>query len=372
MKKIFKQIIIFSFFLICSSYAYADASNPRIGYVGPVFGKWGKELEILPQYSLIITGCDSKGKEISYIKSKNPKSIILCYVSVTVLMLKDKRMRSELWLHMPNTSQPIPLWSGNIPNQTLSEVNEIIIKEARDTIESRPQADGIFLDTFIEGRIIRGVLKGLKGTADADGDGRADEPKNFDEAWNSGLIQIVKNIRAIKPEMIIVGNGTPDIAYDLLNGAEFEDKLNYLADYGTKGLDTNITADKLLNSYQKWESAPTKPHVILFADTPDVGVIKNPQQMKRYYRCFALMGEGYTALKSKGKILEEDWFPNWNINLGAPLEPVQKLEGYWIRKFEHGTVYVNPYSKPVTLKYKDLEFLLSAYDGKIILEEILF
>jgi len=344
-----------------------------------------EQLDFLSRYSLIVVGETAlqAQKELSYIKSKNPNLIILYYISVRGMNPNEKDMRSEFWLCDP-AGQFISPWPGRyLPNQALPEVNKLIIEKARKAL-MEPQIDGIFLDSFSQT-----ITYLNNGQLDADRDGTPDDPQRLNKAWATGLLRIAHGIRAIKSGVIIMANGWSPLnfAYDVLNGVLFEDQLNRMEDIGNgKRKGSPIIANELLAAYQKWQSVPNMPHITAFVDGG--GAMQNPWewaklsnkskgelinnarsniQMMRLNLCFTLMGEGYAAF-DYGTVArgQKWWFPEWDIKLGVPIEPMQKLDGYWQRKFEHGVVYVNPYPKPVRIKNDKDELFLNPFDGKIV------
>lgn len=358
-----------------------DASYPRIAGFGPL-GTWTskKELDFLSRYSLLICGCDNVPEKLLYLKSKNPNLIILYYISATINSLKNPKMRPEFWLRDPKGQLIQPRADSYVGNQTLPEVNELIIKRAQEILNALPQLDGFYIDDFTPG-----IGHINNGQIDADGDGKKDKRGKLDKAWIEGLLRIVHGIKAIRQGVIVIGNGGGPLkfGYDVLNGVVFENLMRTVQYEGRHG--SPDTADKLLTAYQRWGGIPSVPRVILITD--GAGNIHYPKEwqklsherkielrnlasknirLMRLNLGFTLMGDGYAAFNfghvSQG---ERWWYPEWDIKIGMPLGPVQKLDGYWMRKFKHAVVYVNPYPEPVQIKDNNKEFLLPAFDGKI-------
>jgi hypothetical protein len=387
--RIKKTLFLFIIFLLIIFFdsALGNISYPRIANFFGTNLKTGmskEQLDFISRYSLIVIGGSSlhAEKELSYIKSKNPQMLVLYSISVRGIDLKEKEMRSELWLHDPE-GQLVSPWPGRyLPNQVLPEVNKLIIEKARKALMV-PQIDGIFLDSFSET-----ITYINKGQLDSDRDGKPDDPIKLNKDWAAGLLRIAYGIRAIKPGIIIMANGWAPLnfAYNVLNGILFEDQLKRLEDISNKSLGSINIADDLLTAYQKWQNVPNFPHITAFVDGG--GVMQDPwdwsklsnkskgelinnarsnTQMMRLNLCFTLMGEGYAAF-DYGTVArgQKWWFPEWDIKLGAPIEPMQKLDGYWQRKFEHGVIYVNPYPKPVQIKEDKNDLFLLPFDGKII------
>jgi hypothetical protein len=372
--------------LIFVNIANGEILSPRIAnfYGANIKPGMSKEqLDYLSRYSLIVGGIRAYGveKEISYIKSKNPKIIILQYISVLAIASDENGMRSELWMHDPSGNL-VSMWPGRyLPNQTLQEMNNLIIEKARNALARFPQIDGIFLDSYIPS-----ISYKNKGRLDADGSGKATDPVELDRKWAEGLIRIAKGIRAIRGNIIIMANGWGpiNIAHDELNGILFEDQLNRLQDIGTgKRKGRQDFADYLLESYHKWLNVPNVPHITTFVDGG--GMINDPvewnkipdqnknqliksaslnEQNMRFNLFFTLMNDGYNAF-DYGTVArgQKWWFSEWNIDLGKPLYVMEKGEGYWYRKFEKGVVYVNPYNTEAHFEINTIKYRLLPFDG---------
>lgn len=349
-------------------------------------GMTKEQLDFLAKYSLIVTSLKESGvdKEISYIKSKNPKIIILQYISVREMSIDEKGMSPNLWMHDPGGKLISP-WPGKyMPNQTRQEMNNLTIAKARNALAKFPQLDGIFLDSFTQS-----ISYLNKGQVDADGSGRATNPPELDKKWIEGLIRIARGIRAIRKNIIIMANGWEpiDFAYDELNGILFEDQLSRLQDISTaakKG--SQHFADYLLNYYHKWMNVPNVPRITTFVDgggqitdpgewntIPDVirnNLIKSAslnESKMRFNLFFSIMDDGYAAF-DYGTVArgQKWWFPEWSIDLGKPLDVMQKGEGYWYRRFAKGVVYVNPYKDEAHFKLEGIDFSLPPFDGTYI------
>jgi hypothetical protein len=385
--KVFTFLVLAS--IILGNIAYGEILSPRIAnfYGANIKPGMSKEqLDILSRYSLIVGGIRTYGveKEISYIKSKNPKILFLMYISVRGIAPDEKGMRPELWMHDPS-GKLVSTWPGSyLPNQTRQEMNNLIIEKARNALAKYPQLDGIFLDSYTPD-----ISYLNKGQLDADGSGKATDPAELNRKWAEGLIRIAKGIRAIRQNIIIMANGWGpiNIAYDELNGILFEDQLGRLQDIGTgakKGRQN--FADYLLESYHKWMNVPNVPRMTTFVDGG--GMINDPVEWKkipdqtknqllknasfnerkmRFNLYFSLMDDGYAAF-DYGTVArgQKWWFSEWNIDLGKPLDVMKKEEGYWYRRFENGVVYVNPYHKEAQFEINNIKYGLPPFDGKFI------
>jgi len=347
-------------------------------------GMTAEKLDFLAKYQLIVGGVDlGATNELARLKAKNPSLIALHYISVRGQPEKNPLMKDGFWLLDPS-GQRIAPWPGRaLPNQTLPEVNDVMVRMAREALERMPQLDGIFLDSYY-----RQIAHMKKGRLDADRDGKADDAAQLNDAWTTGLLRVARGIRTLRPNLIVMANGGApiDFAYEELNGVLFEDQLTFLEEAGKgKRPQFKRSADELLAAYQKWESVPHRPHVTALVDGG--GDIANPWEWEklpwkektaliekarhneprmRFNLCFALMGDGYAAFDyhttSRG---HHWWFTEWDTKLGRPRDPMQKHEGYWMREFDGATVFVNPFKEPATVK-EGGGFVLAPFDGKLV------
>jgi len=381
MKKAFFMLLL-ALPLMGASLPYPRLANFYNGQFRP--GASTETLDQLARYHLIVCTFNADAsRELDYIKRKDPNVIVLHYVSVRGQSPKNPLMKDNYWLRSPTGEQVSP-WPGRcLPNQTLPEVNDVMIAMAREALQRMPRLDGIFLDSYY-----RHISHMNKGQLDADRDGRADDPAKLDEVWMNGLLRVARGVRALRPNLIVMANGGApvDFGYEELNGVLFEDQLFGLEKRAAASRSgKQRTADDLLAAYQKWESVLHQPHVTALVDGG--GEVNNPwewnklapeekqklTQQARYNRrrmrfnlCFALMGDGYAAFDyhttSRGQLW---WFPEWDAKLGRPRGPMQKRDGYWLREFDGTTICVNPYAQPATVK----EFggaTLPGFDGMIV------
>jgi hypothetical protein len=343
-----------------------------------------EELDFLARYHLIVGGLDLRAtRELAQLKAANPDLIVLHYISVRGQSTRNALMKETYWLVDP-AGTPVAPWPNRfLPNQTLPEVNNVMVRMAEDALQRMPQLDGIFLDSYY-----RQIAHMNQGRLDANRDGKTDDPEWLNAEWASGLLRVARGVRALRPGLIVMANGgSPiDFAYDELNGVLFEDQLAYLADAAAgKRKRFRFTADDLLAAYQRWDGVTNKPHVTAFVDGG--GEVNNPWewerldaaekadliqkarqnlQRMRFNLCFVLMGDGYAAFDyhtvARG---QHWWFPEWDIKLRNPRRPMEKRSAYWRREFEGAAVYVNPYPQAAAVK-EDHEFVLQPFDGRIV------
>jgi Hypothetical glycosyl hydrolase family 15 len=347
-------------------------------------GATQEELDFLAKYSLIVGGLDLRAKpELARLKAANPELLVLHYISVRGQSLRNPLMKDGFWLDDPAGRHVAPWPNRALPNQTLPEVNDVMVRMAADALERLPQLDGIFLDSYY-----RQIAPLNGGKLDANHDGKADDPEWLNAAWEAGLLRVARGVRALRPGLIVMANGGRpiDFAFDELNGILFEDQLTYLAWTAAGKLKRfRFTADDLLAAYQRWEAVKHKPHVTAFVDGG--GDVNNPWewnkldaagkerqiekarqnvQRMRFNLCFVLMGDGYAAFDYHTTARGQHWwFPEWDMRLRQPRGPTEKREAYWRREFEGATVYVNPYPQPASIK-ENKGFVLPSFDGRIV------
>lgn len=366
----------------------ADAPYPRIAnfYNGQFrAGASTETLDQIARYDLIVVTFNSDAsRELDYVKQKNPHAIVLHYISVRGQPTKNPLMKEGYWLRSPDGQQVAPWPNRMLPNQTLPEVNDVMVEMARQALGRIPRLDGIFLDSYYHH-----ISHMNKGQLDADGDGKADDRATLDEAWKNGLLRVARGVRALRADWIVMANGGApiDFAYEELNGILFEDQLFHLEKQRPEGPARGGSQRRpgdLLAAYRRWESVPHQPHVTAFVDGG--GEINNPwkwnelpreekakltddarknERRMRFNLCFTLMGDGYAAFDYHTTSRGHLWsFPEWDAKLGAPRGPMRQCDGYWLREFEAATVCVNPFPKPAAVK-ECADVPLPAFDGMI-------
>jgi hypothetical protein len=342
---------------------------------------------IADHYSLVYTASnaryDETGQRVAEgeadllsLKEKNPDLLALgCYRTLQRTISEEDSLRNICGV-------PYKPWDNQyLVNRTLTYLNSgISINEtqcitalndhddfaAPDTI-----LDSIFLDSFTY-PISNGVAGVSVDAVDSEPDGLIDSPSKLDEDWKNGLVNIVKNIRESQPYkdnpyMIVANVRHPlevsEFAYEytqddgtvsaMLDGILTEELLNYL---------TSDNAVSTLKDALRWSNDDSK-HLI-FLDNYIEG-------KRKFYLYFAALANAYSAVRENyGSGPPPLGFPEYEgcRSLGRPFGPTFTYSDYWMREFENGTVYLNPYSVPVDIDINDdgyPDISLSAYDADV-------
>jgi len=308
-----------------------------------------EDLPALAKWDVVVLDADQQARypdKIRRLRQLNPAIKILAYVPSEEI--PDARfsepanfpfarlaaqIRPEWYLKSP-TGERVYFWPGTSmldvtdrAPQTGERWNEFLPRFIRDEIMSSGLWDGVFLDNVFDG-----VSYFAKSPIDFDRDGKADQP---DAAWRAGMRKLLKNVRALNPNALIIGNGNGYYA-DQLNGAFFEHFPSYswgpnwqeFRDAVTKNLKPSYTA---LNVNTDNEHRP--------AD----------YRLMRFGLASALVGGGaYSFDKGDWNHNVTWWYDEYELPLGSPLPEVRKLtasqgsaSAVWSRSFEWGLVLVN-------------------------------
>ncbi|MEM8531469.1 MAG: putative glycoside hydrolase [Chloroflexota bacterium] len=235
--------------------------------------------------------------------------------------------------------------------------------------------DGAFMDNCWRG--FAGVNDGRGADTakfiDLDLDGQADDPKVRDTAYEYGLQDFLRGLRAEMPNAILLCNatfGSPDEKKlhdpgqpltdregkpynytDYLSGIEYEDDLvvlSYFDDYWR-------SFDELMSEYKQWDQANPAinimPNKILVDGSEDDALAYNNLQSMRYSLAAALMGDGVYLHGGWGHYT---YFDEYDADLGYPEEdfgaPIAEGSTVWRRNFTNGVALVNTSSdKAITV-----------------------
>ncbi|NLW49829.1 MAG: hypothetical protein GXY85_03170 [Candidatus Brocadiaceae bacterium] len=213
-------------------------------------------------------------------------------------------------------------------------------------------------------------------TADADGDGIADDPADLRFLWQDAKRQLCADVRErLGHDAVIVAGGTPqtDFIYEDFNGWTTGTPLLELR----RG---NARWEYELQRYLLWTEAPHRPNTTMWISVPDSAAPPETEERAlermRFGLAATLMGDGCFAFVRKGR--EEPWFPEFDVPLGRALGPALACDsGAWKRAFEGGVAVVNPTAEAATFAletdHRDVstgtvgrEFTIPARDGRLL------
>ena len=189
--------------------------------------------------------------------------------------------------------------------------------------------------------------------ADWDGDGRDDsrDDPRIAAAYRRGNLAHWIKARQLHPTAIFIGNS------DDVSSPEYSGKLEGVFMEGVIG--TTWSMDQLKEQSKGWDAIMKRyraaiqhtaaPHIIGF----NVHGSKDNYQRMRYGLTSCLMDDGYFSYTDEkvgyGSV---PWFDEYDVVLGRPMDPpsLQPWQnGVYRRRFEHGTVLVNPDIFPRTI-----------------------
>jgi hypothetical protein len=222
--------------------------------------------------------------------------------------------------------------------------------------------DGAFMDNCWRG--FSGVADsrgfGIGNTIDLDLDGVADDPLQRDTAYEYGLQDFLRGLRAEMPDAMLLcnatggfpnkkslhderqpltdRNGQPFSYSNFINGNMFEDHMFTLArgDYWRSYVD-------LMNEYKAWNAA--NPPGTMLPNPISNYTGEDPYDSLREMRfglAFTLMGDG---LFLHGGWSQHTTFDEYKANLGYPTQsfgaPIASGSPVWSRRFDNGLILVN-------------------------------
>ncbi|MBN1325989.1 VCBS repeat-containing protein [Candidatus Falkowbacteria bacterium] len=316
------------------------------------------DIENLSKWDLVILSPQSMERNpqlISKLRQKNSKIKILVYMPIQEItydpaLLKETPYWTEVyntvnqnnWWLKKSDGQHASFWPGNwfinassVAPKTNGQnwadyLPELMYKKYLST----DTWDGIFYDNVWHG------LSWLKQPIDINGDGPADSDQAVDEAWRSGLSQIIIKTRNLAPTKMIFANANTNYYNNILNGRMHEN-FPTQSEGGWSGS---------MSNYLSANFAYAPKGFILNANTNNTGE-KNNYQIFRYNMTSALMGDGYFSF-DYGDLGHDRlwWYDEYDYYLGQAKTEAKNLldakskeikAGVWQRDFENALAIVN-------------------------------
>lgn len=210
--------------------------------------------------------------------------------------------------------------------------NEALPEFIHDEILSTGLWDGVFLDNAFDA-----ISYYAKAPVDLDRDGLPDSQEEQDRAWRAGMVKMLRKIRALNPEAILIGNGGHAYA-DQLHGVFFEHFPN-----------NNWT--RTWKTFRQSMARNRAPSFTALNVNTENEERSNDYQRMRYGLANALVGDGYYSF-DKGDYNHNTlwWYDEYDVPLGAPRAEPRALVGgkgaaivpaVWSREFQHGMALFN-------------------------------
>ena len=211
--------------------------------------------------------------------------------------------------------------------------NEYFPRFLHDEILSSGLWDGIFFDNTFDG-----ISHFAKGPIDLDRDGQADAAATADAAWRDGMKKMLRNVRQLNPNAILIGNGGTAYA-DQLNGAFLEHFPSW--SWGPNWKDFRDAIGK--------NPKPSYTSINVNTDNQDR---QNDYRLMRYGLASAVIGDGYYSF-DKGDWNHDViwWYDEYETPIGSPRAAPRNVAvapggaGVWSRSFEQGMALVNSTDK---------------------------
>lgn len=290
---------------------------------------------IVVDHEVIITSAD----ELKYMREVNPNLKILVYAEKMQWhspMFPDKPwsiwMTRSLgsypkWFLLDPSGKNLCFWQGTVmmdirPNGHRYTINgksynyvEYFTKHYIEDILKKYQKSGIKLNGVLDDDLFK-EISFLSAGVDADRDGIQDEPNELNRQWRLGNAYFLKEVRRVMGnDFLIIGNGGHGYYMDYCQGKQMENFPEiYIGDWAQNM--TNAAGMK----------------VALFnarADEKDNWLFTICSTM----------------------LLDNTWFSQgqntpydkkYDLQLGEPLDSFSQEEGVFIRRFQNGTVHVDP------------------------------
>jgi len=364
-------------------------------------------LEFLAQYDLLIGygWCDwanpahraAMEEKLAYLKRKNPQIMVLDFSSSAPYVAKWQKPETfpkDAWLLSPE-GQTINGWPGSkMVNLTKPEAIEWFVARSQRSVQDRP-LDGTFIDCMgprFDSWACE-IATGKPYQIDADTDGQADRRGKLDKTWRAAKEKLARQVRErIGHEPIFMANQAGRECFGVLNGILLEDYLDYV-------LDKESDWQDVLEDYLYWTKTPHRPTVTTIVSSSGIVPPFNPHksmtdteraamlaeaykttQRMRFGLATTLMGNGFFAYDVNTRWRGQHWwYPEYDAPLGYPTESARQYpDGTWRRRFDGGTVVVNPTHFDVEVKtkrrYRDItsrrvagSFVIPAQDGRILI-----
>lgn len=353
MKSRFIFVVFVLFFLVLSHQGFAapvalKQDSPRLANYYLAWTLSDHEAMELAQWDLLILDMEvarHNPESIKRIREKNPKAVILAYITASELRtdlgnlgsaaplrnLLASRIAQEWYLKNAHGDRR-SFWPGTVilnvtetaPYSNGQQWSDVLVSFVKDEVMASGLWDGIFYDNAWEN-----ISFFANGSVDLDNDG-VDEPmQKADELWRAGLKSLYKKTRAAMPEAYVFANDGPLYSSDV-DGMILENfpkdpwramvkKLDKIRAESRRGI-------AILNALASPNNAPTDYTAM------------------RYGLTTALSSDSFYSFDSAtDPHVQRWWYDEYQAFLGTPRGRVQTLPSGLVRRdFDQGIVLVNP------------------------------
>lgn len=183
---------------------------------------------------------------------------------------------------------------------------------------------------------------------------RCDEA-TVEAAWRRGFVSFWSEIRARRPDLLIIGNSDNDLSYPEFNG-----QLDGAFLEGLMGkrwsLETRSGWSEMMRRYLIVTKNLRGPRIVGF----NVWAGVDDYQRLRYALCSCLLANGHFSFTDQATGYSSvAWFDEYDIDLGEPVDPALAYDqvntlrddrGVYRRQYRNALVIVNPGSDQVTVE----------------------
>ena len=266
------------------------SGKPTCRVIGPWNGGYPRTANVYgdldPELTQLFAGYDlyipyqlrDPAEDAAAIRAINPNAKILRSQNATYGWPNLDPLTTEWWNSPPgapgyscllrNSSGNILLGSPIGPahyNTTQAYCRAVLVeKNVEDFLSSAPDLganlayDGIYWDGLGD------RISWLGSDIDSNLDGRPDDPNGLDAAYQAGVKELLAQVRARLPQILVLGNGSPLEYARWINGRIYETELPSLLD-GVEGQ----TWDAIMADYRDWTRRGQIPHITTLFSAPE-------------------------------------------------------------------------------------------------------
>eukprot|EP00051_Salpingoeca_urceolata_P028207 m.485641 g.485641 ORF g.485641 m.485641 type:complete len:901 (+) comp23895_c0_seq1:278-2980(+) len=336
--------------LVFRALAAVKPGYPRIGNLWGSYVFKRKGLEYASRIDLWL-GASWDAEELETLRALNPATLAL--TSINSCEFGDG-LPDSFYLHNASNRARLESWPGAYRlDLTRPEVSfwkaknmyELILRGGgEDRPSSAPELlpfDGVFVDNvFLTQSWANHDIHGNPFYPDTTGDGKPDDPKEFDAKWRAGVLLELDVFRSIMPNAIMSGHAmdpSDSGITSVFNAISIGFTLPYV-------LDGRRSFDDAWAQYEAWMHVPIKPHITMQEGGPPLqlgygygfdsqltkgsipaSTLEFARDYFRYMRFglgFTLLDDGYFAYELGDSWHGQDWnYDEFRFDLGDPVGP---------------------------------------------------
>lgn len=350
---------------------YRSLSNPNPPFprTGNLWGSWNlirRGMEYCSRIALWL-GSHWTPDEIRTLRRLNPH--VLALTAMNAVERGREAPAPTEYLLKDTHGNTIEVWPGAYRlNMTKPEVAEYQAQYAYELLlKSDLMYDGLFIDNvFLTQAWQKQDMYGNPIQIDADEDGVADDPVQFDAVWRKGVLHELRMIRRLLPHAIMSGHSMdihdPEIA-EIFNSTSIGFDAPYV-------IEDRTPFSQLWDRYASWQSIARPPMSTMIESAVPVQIgygygfmpldvippstLEFARQYYPYMRfglAFTLMHDGYFAHELGDTYHGHDWwYDELDFDLGYPSGPAERIRvapassgepDVFRREFTNGLVLLN-------------------------------